>query len=140
MKHYIMITALLSAVFSVSAQSKEENEVASAVEQLRKAMVAGDSVMLDKLTSPILTYGHSSGKIQDKEEYISDIISGKSDFVTINLTGQMIRLSGNTALVRHVLDATTNDNGKPGTVKLKVLLVWQKIKGNWKLLARQAVK
>jgi hypothetical protein len=34
----------------------------------------------------------------------------------------------------------TNDNNKPGTVNLGVLLVWQKQKGQWKLLARQAFK
>jgi ketosteroid isomerase-like protein len=140
MKNYVMIIGLLFSVFIVSAQSKEEKEVANVVEQLSKAMIDGDSVMLDKLTSPILSYGHSSGKIQDKGEYIGDIITGKSDFVMINLTEQMIRISGTTALVRHVLDATTNDNGIPGAVKLKVLLVWQKINGSWKLLARQAVR
>jgi ketosteroid isomerase-like protein len=42
--------------------------------------------------------------------------------------------------VRHTLDADTNDNGKTGTVHLKVLLVWLKEGGEWKLLVRQAVK
>ncbi|MBK5271011.1 MAG: nuclear transport factor 2 family protein [Bacteroidia bacterium] len=140
MKYYVMIAALLFTIFTVSAQSKEEKEVANAVEQLRKAMVDADGTMLEKLTSPILSYGHSSGKIEDKAEYVSSIVSGKSDFVTMDLTEQVIRISGNTATVRHILDGTTNDGGKTGTVKLKVLLVWQKIKGGWKLLARQAVK
>ena len=39
-----------------------------------------------------------------------------------------------------MFNATTNDGGKPGTVKLKVLLIFQKENGAWKLLARQAVK
>ena len=44
------------------------------------------------------------------------------------------------AFVRHSLAADTNDSGKPGKVALKILGVWQKQGGNWKLLARQAVR
>jgi ketosteroid isomerase-like protein len=140
MKYYLMIAALFFISYIASAQNNDEKEVANAVEQLRKAMVDADSVALDKLTSPILSYGHSSGKIEDKKDYIHSIVSGQSDFVTITLTDQMIRISDNTAVVRHAFDATTNDNGRPGTAKIKVLLVWQKTSGQWKLVARQAVR
>ena len=34
----------------------------------------------------------------------------------------------------------TNNDNKPGEVHLLILLVWQKQHGQWKLLARQAVK
>ena len=44
------------------------------------------------------------------------------------------------AVVRHILKAKTNDGGKPADVHLRVLLIWQKQGGHWKLLARQAVK
>ena len=68
------------------------------------------------------------------------LLSGASDFVTIDLTEQTIKIAGNNAIVRHTLKATNNDGGKPGAPHLYVLLVWQKQKGKWKLLARQAVK
>lgn len=134
---------IISSVFfmqATNAQSKQETAVANAVEQLRKAMVDADSVMLDNLTMDELSYGHSGGHVDDKKEFIQKITSGKSDFVSINLSGQTITLSGKTAVVRHKLNAFTNDNGKPGEVHLLVLLVWQKTDGKWKLLARQAVK
>jgi len=44
------------------------------------------------------------------------------------------------AIVRHIFKAKTNDGGKPGEVNIRVLLIWQKQKGGWKLLARQAVR
>ena len=134
---------IISSVFfmqATNAQSKQETAVANAVEQLRKAMVAADSVMLDNLTMDELSYGHSGGHVDDKKEFIQKITSGKSDFLSINLSEQTITLSGKTAVVRHKLNAFTNDNGKPGEVHLLVLLVWQKTDGKWKLLARQAVK
>ena len=114
--------------------------VTNAVELLRKAMVDGDSLMLDKLTLPQLSYGHSGGHIDDKTEFVHKLASGNSDFVTMELLEQKITVSKNTAVVRHKLNAATNDGGKPAVVHLAVLLIWQKLHGNWKLLARQAIK
>jgi ketosteroid isomerase-like protein len=132
------LLVLLSA--AVFAQTKQEKAVANAVEQLRKAMIDADSVMLDKLVSEKLSYGHSGGALDNKTVFIQKIVSGKSDFVTIELPDQTISVSKNVAIVRHKLNATTNDNGKPGEVHLVVMLIWQKLHGDWKLLARQAVK
>ncbi|WP_245705577.1 nuclear transport factor 2 family protein [Chitinophaga filiformis] len=122
------------------AQSKEEKAVASQVELLRKAMVDADKASLEKVANEKLSYGHSGGKIEDKTAFVSNIVSGKSDFVSIDLSDQTIAISGNTAIVRHTLTAETNDNGVAGHVKLYVLLVWSKEGSQWKLLARQAVK
>jgi ketosteroid isomerase-like protein len=122
------------------AQSKEEAAVNAAVENLKKAMIDGDKTGLQNITSDKLSYGHSSGRVEDKAAFVDNIVTGKSDFVTIELTNQTVSVSGDAAIVRHTLSATTNDSGNPGSVKLNILLVWQKQKGQWKLLARQAVK
>ena len=135
----ILLLFIGAAAFAIG-QSKEEQAVATVVTSFKQAMIDGDSLMLDKLTSDKLSYGHSGGHIQDKAEFIHSFTSGESDFVTIDLTEQTISVSGNTAIVRHILTANTNDKGKqPTTVKLSVLTVWQKQHGEWKLLARQAV-
>ena len=125
---------------TVNAQSKSEKAVANAVEHLRKAMVDGNKAELENSVSDKLSYAHSSGLVQNKAEFVDKIVTGSSDFVTIDLAGQTISISGKVAVVRHVLTAKTNDNGKPGEVKLTILTVWQKQKGSWKLLARQAVR
>lgn len=140
MKKYLL-AILLVAISQLSfAQSGDEEHVMTALEQLRTAMISGERAALEKIASDKLSYGHSSGLVENKQEFVEHIASGKSDFVTIDLTEQTITMARNVAIVRHVLSATTNDNNKPGTVKLKVMLVWQKEKGHWKLLARQAVK
>ena len=122
------------------AQSNDEKAVTQAVEALRKALIDPDNNTLSTLAADDLSYGHSNGMIQDKAAFIEALTSGKSDFVTIELTEQTVKVVGNTAIVRHHFSATTNDGGKPGAVKLSILLIWQKQKGQWKLLARQAVK
>ena len=140
MKKIILLVALIIFGLNISAQTKKENEVAAAVEQLRKAMVDADSIMLEKITLPQLSYGHSGGHIDNKRDFVDKIVSGKSDFVTLEFANQTIAVSKNVAIVRHQLNATTNDSGKPGEVHLGVMLIWQKLHGQWKLLARQAVK
>lgn len=140
MKIYSILLALCMMSTISFAQSKEEKAVALQVEILRKAMVDADKASLEKVADEKLSYGHSGGKIEDKAAFVSNIVSGKSDFVSIDLSDQTIAISGNTAIVRHTLTAATNDNGVAGHVKLYVLLVWSKEGSQWKLFARQAVK
>jgi len=137
-----MITAIVFIALHTSsmAQKTEEENVKAAVEALRVAMVDGTKSALENLAADDLSYGHSSGVIENKHEFVEKIVSGKSDFVRINLEDQTVKVTGDVAIVRHKLKGETNNEGKPGTVNLGVLLVWQKQDGKWRLLARQAVK
>jgi ketosteroid isomerase-like protein len=134
------LVAVTMAPQGARAQWREEEQVALAVEKLRVAMVDADRKALEDLVCDELSYGHSSGQVDDKEAFMEKIVSGRSDFVSIELAEQTIRVARKTAIVRHVLMAKTNDNGQPGEVQLRVLLLWQERDGQWKLLARQAVK
>ncbi len=141
MKKLFLLTILSLFLITIAvAQNKQERAVAGAVEKLRKAMVDGNKTELENCVSDKLSYGHSGGHVDDKEAFVEKLTTGKSDFVTIDLSEQTISISGKTAIVRHKLNATTNDGGKPGEVHLLVMLVWQKKGGEWILLARQAVK
>ncbi len=140
MKSQVLLISFLLLNSISFSQTKKEGAIAAKVEMLKKAMIDADSSALHKLCAMQLSYGHSSGAVENRNEFISKIITGKSDFVSIDLSNQSIMVAGNTAIVRHKLDAVTNNDGKPGEVHLLVLLVWQKQNGNWKLLARQAVK
>lgn len=139
-KQFISLFFVAFIYVSASAQTKKELRVAAAVDALRKAMIDPNKTTLENLVLDKLSYGHSSGALDTKTIFVEKLVSAQSDFVTIELTDQTIEITGPTAIVRHTLHATTNDGGKPGTVKLKVLLVWLDVKGEWKLLARQAVK
>lgn len=139
MKKILLITGIILFSSVLQAQSKQEQEVAKTVERLRKAMVDGNKSELESLVSDNLSYGHSGGHIDTKNDFIEKLTTGKSDFVTMDLTEQTISINKKTAVVRHTLDAKTNDNNKPAEVHLKVLLIFQKQSGRWILLARQAV-
>ncbi len=79
--------------------------------------------------------------LEDQKEFIRAITSGESHFTRIDLSDQTISISGDLAIVRHKLMGDTHNKGKdPAPVKLGVLYVWQKLKGNWLLVGRQAFK
>lgn len=118
-----------------------EPAVAAAAERLRVAMIDPTPAALGALVADDLSYGHSGGRVDTKDSFIGDLVAGKSDFVSITITEQTIKVvGGDTAIVRHTLAADTLDSGKPGKVALKILGIWKKQGNDWKLLARQAVR
>lgn len=134
----ILVLLLISS--NVFSQNRAERSVARAAEQLRLAMISGNQKDLGEIVSDQLSYGHSGGLVENKAAFLAKFASGQSDFVAINTKDQTIDIIRKTAIVRHTLSAETNDNQKPGSVNLKVMLVFVKINGDWKLAARQAVK
>ena len=121
------------------AQSKDEKEVAAAVEELDKALVNADSTVLKNITADELSYGHSSGKVQNKTQFVDAAING-GDFLNIDISEQAITIAGNNAIVRHIFSGKLVNNGVTSDIRIGILMVWQKQKSKWKLLARQGYK
>ncbi len=136
----VVIVCMLTT--TANAQSKDEKEIADAVETFKKGVVDADRNLLESITAPELVYGHSNGKVQDKAAFIEEIVSNNPlDYVTVDLTEQTIQLAGNTAVVRHTFSAETKSpNGTQGKVFIGNMLIWQKQHGKWLLLARQAYR
>ncbi|RZK42602.1 MAG: nuclear transport factor 2 family protein [Pedobacter sp.] len=140
MKRISILALLLSFTMAVTAQTKAESELTTAVENLRLAMISGDRTALESVASKDLSYGHSSGKVEDFNAFVETLVSGKSDFVTIDFAKQTVKVSGDVGLVRHELHAKTNDGGKPGEVHIGIFLAWKKEGKVWRMVGRQAYK
>jgi ketosteroid isomerase-like protein len=140
MKKILSLVLLSALLLNVTAQTREEESVAAAVVFLVKALESGDRAALEKISSAELSYGHSSGLVETRSQFVDALSSGQSDFVNINISNQTLVVTGKNAIVRHRLDATTQDRGKSGEAHLNILLVFRKEQGQWKLLARQAAK
>src|SRR5471030_987561 len=97
-KIFLLLVIVSGLAVGAKAQGKEETQVANAVENMRKAMISGNKADLENVASDNLSYGHSSGKLQNKAEFVEAIVSKASVFVTISLTEQTIKVSGNTAI------------------------------------------
>jgi hypothetical protein len=88
------LLAAFFLLFSVCAiaQSRKEVQVGKAVEEMRQLMINPEKEGLDQMTDEQLSYGHSSGVIDNKSDFIEKLLSGRSDFVSIELKDQTIQI------------------------------------------------
>lgn len=142
MKRSIAALLILFSLLSVSlfAQNTEERAVASQVEAMRKAMIAGDRAVLNNILADQLSYGQAFGPVNNKGQFINALVAGKLAFTRIDLKEQKIQVDGNTAIVRHKFIADATENGKVNSVTLGVMQVWKKNNNKWQLYARQGYK
>ncbi len=120
--------------------AQNNGDLETVVVKLYTAMVNKEKAVLQNLTSDKLTYGHSSGTLEDKSQFIEAVMNGSFDYISINPEDQKIIISGNVALVRHIFVTNALNEGKPTNVRIGNLMTFQKLNEEWKLLARQAYK
>jgi len=125
---------------SVQLTSTEtRKEVEQAIEHFRQGMLQRrpDWILADSATE--LTFGHSNGVVQTREEFAEVVRSGEEIFKRVDITNRHLTISGNVAIERHHFSADIIYKGELKTFELEVVEVWQKQDG-WRLLARQAIK
>ena len=132
--------ALAAASLPAHAESADEAAVGKAIDDLTKAMMAADKAQLEALVADQLSYGHSSGRVETKAEFIDVIAGKKTIYKSITLTDPVVSVAGNNAIARHTFAAEVEAGGQASSPKIGVLQVWVKDGGAWKLLARQAFK
>ena len=123
-----------------AAAADDATVIQSNVEKLRALMLKPDPAKLNALLSDQLIYIHSDGHFNDKASFVSDLMTGVSHFITLELTEQKVTVAGDVGIVQHILTADTQDKDKdPAHVRIRVMQIWQKKAGHWKLVARQSV-
>ncbi len=143
MKYLKFVTVTLAVTIvslSCMQSTNAESEVETTVSSLYDAMVTKDEAKMKQILAEKLSYGHSSGTIENKQEFIEAVMHGSFDYLSITPENQYIVLSGDVALVRHLFITEALSNGEPTHVKIGNLMTFQKKNGSWKLLGRQAYK
>ena len=131
---------LIGGIQTVAAQSADEATVAQAVENLRKAMFERNVKQFEALISENVSYGHSAGRIENKQEFIKAALANKAVMKSLAFTDQTVKITGSHAVVRNTYNGVSELDGKTNTTKIGVLLVWAKEDGTWRLYARQAYR
>ena len=57
------------------AQAAEEAAVADSVETLRKALLEANKAKLEQVASAQISYGHSDGRVETKEQFINGVMT-----------------------------------------------------------------
>ena len=122
------------------AQAAEEAAVADSVETLRKALLEANKAKLEQVASAQISYGHSDGRVETKEQFINGVMTRKQTVKSLDFPELKVAVVGNAAIARHIYLAESELEGKPTTTRIGALQVWQKQDGGWKLLARQGFR
>ena len=122
------------------ALAADDAAVGAAVEELRKASLAGDVGKLTALSSDAITYGHSDGRVQNKAEMLDGFKTRKATVKSIDFPELKVAVTGDTAVSRHLYVSQSELEGKTTDTKIGVIECWHKEGGGWKLLGRQGYK
>jgi hypothetical protein len=106
----------------------------------RAALMAGHAKALDALSAPALGYSHSDGPIEDKATFIANATSGRTKWLSLAYSDTTVRVVGEAAIVRCKFVGENQLGDKKKQINLGILMVWQKLGVQWKLLARCATK
>jgi archaellum component FlaG (FlaF/FlaG flagellin family) len=138
LKKLLVIVLLLTAV--VAGAQTEQAKLATTIKEFHQALVKGNTVSINQQTDKILSYGHSNGWVETKQELIKNLETGYMKYNSYKEDSLQVVINGNVANARFVADIAAVLNGKEGNFHLKVLEVWVKKGKRWLLFARQAVR
>ena len=89
----------------------------------RDVVVAG-TLALDTSGSQI-SYGHSDGRVQNKEEFIHGVMTRKQTVKSLDFPELKIAVVGNAAIARHFYLSQSELDGKATIIRIGALQVWQ---------------
>ena len=141
MKYCLVILLSVISVFA-NAQSKETAQVLARTKLLEQTVFGTkDSLTLEGLFAKSMTYGHSSGKIETREEAIKNIVKNKSVYTEPITADYDTKNNGDSIVTTHVFKSMeTKADGTQSILNISIELVWAKEQKKWKVFRRQATK
>src|SRR5215210_1421535 len=125
---------------SAGAQAADDPALAQSIETLREAILKQDKAKLDQVAASQISYGHSDGRTETKEQFINGVMTRKQTQKSLAFPELKVFVVGNTAVARHIYLGESELDGKQSTTRIGALQIWQKQDSGWKLLARQGFR
>ena len=119
--------------------SKKEKALLIQVSKLDSLMQNNDSKILD-LFSDDVSFGHSNGWVQNKDDFKTDFESGKMKYQSVKQSElKELKFKNKFANIRRIIAVKGLYKNEIFTMNLSVLELWIREKGIWKLWSRQSV-
>lgn len=138
MKKLTLVALLIISVCG-NAQT-DEAKLAITIKEFHQALVKKNTLSINQQTDKILSYGHSNGWIETKNELMKNLETGFMKYFSYAEDSLKVEINENFAHARFVADIDVARDNKRAVYHLKVLEVWVKKGKRWILFARQAVK
>lgn len=139
MRGFILILAM-GLLANANAQS-DSLSLKLALYDLDQALLKKDSVVLFRLLDKDLSFAHSNGWVQSRQDVWNDFRSGRLHYSALQSDSVVMKMhEGNLATITMRVTAVGSLNGKDFSLRLAVMQVWRKEKNQWYLLSRQSAK
>ena len=139
MRQHLLFALLLvtSAGFS---QSKKQLKLEALERQRFEAMTTKNIALLQEMLSDDLTYLHSNGLLENKQQHLNNISTGYLTYSTLQPETMAVRVHGRSAIGNGIVHVTGIVNGKPFDIRLRYTDVYIKKKRKWRLAAWQSLR
>jgi hypothetical protein len=139
MTRFLLAFTLLAFIPRPAAAGGAEKEVLAAMDLWKRAMVKKDAAAFDAVFHPDLTYGHSSGLIENKTQATDHVLKNSTVYDDVRFSDTKVSVTGTTALVTGKVQYLKRPKDQKVIVQdLVVLSVWVKTGKGWQMRARQA--
>jgi len=136
-----MLRTFTLVIFSAAlALAAGPDPIQNVEREFGKALAANDVAALDKLISPDMIYTHSGSNTDTKATYMEALTSGKQKYTMFDYDKLESKMYGNTGLIFGVVHVKSITKGTPGESHLRIMHVWVKQQGAWRLVAHQSTK
>ena len=103
-------------------------------------MTTKNLAVLENMLSEQLTYTHSNGLVENKQQHLENIRSGKVAYRTMQPEEMQVHLHRWAAVITGIVNVTGVVNEKEFALRLRYTDVYVKEKGRWRLAAWQSQK
>lgn len=138
MKRLLSFVFILAFPLTCFAQLKSDQEVLWLSKKKFDWMIHKNVDSLALVLDNDLRYVHSNGWSETKQEVLDDLLSGKLNYIAIDIYTAQVRFYEQTAIVNGTGKFQVTMNGNPLTIELGYTEVYVKRQGKWLLASRHA--
>jgi ketosteroid isomerase-like protein len=117
-----------------------EKAIAGLEQQIRRAVIKGDTSILERYLADDFVGIGPNGDAADKSKTIQELKDGTVKYSAIDVTEENVRMYGDTGIYNGRGDVKLTINGQPQTADVRVTIVWLKQNGQWKRVSFQATR
>lgn len=121
--------------------ASEPDGVLAAEDERFAAMVAGDPEALRRRLADDLAYVHSTGRVENREQLVASLVSGKLRYLAIEPSERQVRFGGpDTAMVQGLVRIQARAGDQSADFPARYLAVYGRVDGAWQLRAWQSLR
>ena len=110
-------------------------EVIAADDERYAVMMEGERAKIETFYSPELTYTHTNGYTQSKDEFLASQTSGEISYNSIDRESIDVSCYGNVAIAQGTVKIDVDVAGENRKLHNRYLAVWERPHGKWRMRA-----